>query len=58
MGFKSDLYKDLAHMFVAGLIGAYMAGRRTNDKAKWWLWMAIGLSIAEVTAFVYFRYFQ
>jgi len=48
----------LAHMFVAGLIGAYMAGRRTNDKAKWWLWMAIGLSIAEVTAFVYFRYFQ
>ena len=43
-GFRpSDVFKDLAHVFVGGLFGAALATRRRD------LWgMAIGLTILEV----------
>jgi hypothetical protein len=46
-GFKSQAYQAFSHLFVGGLIGAYIAG---GDLVL--LFLSIGLSIVELTAFV------
>jgi hypothetical protein len=49
-GVKSQAYQAIAHCFVGGLFGAYIAGR---DPV--FLLLGVGLSIIEVTAFLYFK---
>jgi hypothetical protein len=46
-GFKSIAFQAMAHLFVGGLFGAYFAGRQ-----KLLLWLGIGLSVAELAAFL------
>lgn len=45
---KADIYKDMAHLWVGGLIGAAIGF------GSWWPfgWMAVGLTVLEVAAFV------
>ena len=44
----SDVFKDLAHLFVGGLFGAAI-----NAKTDWRLWIAaVGMVALEIVAFV------
>ena len=40
-------YQALAHLFVGGVIGAWLVTR-----ARWLMWIGIGLSIVEVVSAV------
>ena len=42
----SGSYQALAHLFVGGLIGAWMA-----SKEKWYGFLALGLTAVELVAF-------
>lgn len=44
---KADIYKDLAHLYVGGLFGAWLAA---GDTA--YLLLALGLTVLEVVAFI------
>lgn len=41
-------YEALAHCWVGGLLGAWLADRQGN---RWCGWLALGLSVVEVVAF-------
>lgn len=51
LGVKTALYQALAHVYVGGLFGAAFVGKR-----RWlYLVLAIGLTVLEVGAFLYFQ---
>lgn len=50
LGFKSQSYQAIAHLFVGGLIGSYIASRRS-----YLLYLTFGLSIVEIICFSVFR---
>jgi hypothetical protein len=45
-------YQALAHLFVGGLVGAYLADRKANQEL---FWLAVFLSAVELVAFVVLR---
>ena len=44
-GNSEGSYQALAHLFVGGVIGPWLV-----SKSRWLLWIAIGLSIVEVSS--------
>ena len=45
-GIKHEAFQAIAHLWVGGLLGAWLAAA-----GREFLWLAVGLSIAEVVCF-------
>ena len=50
LGYKSQAYQAIAHLYVGGLFAAWWTGGNRGL-----LWIAIGLSILELACFLWFR---
>jgi len=50
-GCKDNIFKALAHVYVGGVFGAYLAGHE-----RIYLWIGVGLSVLEVIAFAASRF--
>lgn len=48
-----ECYKDVAHFFVGGLLGAWLATRE-----GWYGWIALMLTLVEVGAFIWVKLIQ
>jgi len=52
-GHKSPSFQAVAHLFVGGCLGVWLAPLGTSwlDWKSMWLWLAIALSVIEVICF-------
>ena len=60
IGVKHEAFQAIAHLWVGGLLGAYLLGRKeigaaTRGRAIFCLWLAVLLSIVEVLCFLVIR---
>lgn len=63
VGFTHESYQAAAHLFVGGLVGAWIVQRNATDLrnvllANTNLFMAFALSVVEVACFLWFRFVQ
>lgn len=59
-GHKSEAFQAVAHLFVGGLLGAWLVGRLcrnvvTHSDRLLWAGLALALSVVEVVCFVAFQ---
>ena len=52
LGVKHEAYQAVAHLWVGGLIGAWLLTRKTKDVDSVYLWSVIVLSVVEVACFI------
>ncbi len=52
LGHKSQLYQATAHLFVGALFGVFIATWRAGRPDYGALWVALGLSVLELFAFL------
>jgi hypothetical protein len=53
LGYKSQAFQAIAHVFVGGLLGALIAAELAICG-----WLALGLSVVEVGCFLWFRKYK
>jgi uncharacterized membrane protein YfcA len=51
LGHKDAAFQAAAHLFVGGLVGAWLSARPA-PRARWYFGLAIALSLVELAAFL------